>query len=103
MFRSSNSCSHAGGSLTVPPQPGQAQRKAQQLPAFASAAWAARSSSPTRVFTKGLNGNSAWRVGRMSSIVIGASGIVGGHIVERLVLAGEKAVAGARAPPAAPK
>ena len=32
----------------------------------------------------------------MSSIVIGASGIVGGHIVDRLVLAGEKPVAVSR-------
>jgi nucleoside-diphosphate-sugar epimerase len=32
----------------------------------------------------------------MSSIVVGASGIVGGHIVDRLVLAGEKPVAVSR-------
>src|ERR1700738_3606321 len=96
MFRSSNSCSHAGGLYTVRLQPGASAAKSLQGLAFAWAAWAARSSSPTRVFTKGLNGNCAWRVGWMSSIVVGASGIVGGHIVDRLVLAGEKPVAVSR-------
>src|SRR5260370_37059580 len=93
MFRSSNSCSHAGGLLYCTSQTGASAAQSLQGLAFAWAAWAARSSSPTRVFTKGLNGNIAWRVGRMSSIVIGASGIVGGHIVDWLVLAGEKPVA----------